>query len=250
MDNNITPDSAEVTKRTSRPIPDSPGALTPFSTTEVLRRPSEAPPAGGVTLAGGVVTKGPFKMPILPPPVIIPMGSARYPAARESQSISGDENPHKDPLREQSTCLRCTEYGIDCHGPEIELDGHCSKCHEDGKRCEFESRASDQNFNAPSSSQDPQSSAINDEMLRPTIVTSNDNRTNIDIRNPQPNPSSSGRQDYHKTPIKDGPRDRETPNTIGISTDDHFISGEPQIKPWWKRLFSCENRRAKRKRRS
>lgn len=184
------------------------------------------------------------------PPFLIPIVQAPLPPAPELQSISGDENPYKETSREQITCLRCKEYSIGCHGPEVKLDGHCSNCHEKGKKCEFESRASDPNLIAPSSSLNSQPSAIDDGTPHPTPSKNNDNRTDIVIPNPQPDTSSSPRQSYQKTSIIDEPRDRKTSNRNHGSTDDHSISGEPRIKPWWKRLFSWNNRREKRKRRS
>ncbi len=203
--------------------------VTPYGTphsAEVTRRPNES------VLAGGFVIKGLFMML---PLVIILMGSRLLPAI---------------------TCLRCKEYSIDCHGAEIKLDGHCLNCHEKGKKCEFESRTSDPDLDAPSSSPNPQFPTIDDEMLHPTVRTSNDNRTNIKIPDPQPDtPSSSSRQSYQNPPIKDPSRDPETANRTHGFTDDRSISGEPRIKPWWNRLFpriffSRKDTGAKHKRRS
>lgn len=224
--------------------------------TASLRMPPLPAPTQTIGITGGFLPRAPrVTMPISPPPSFIPTRQAPLPPATISQSISGDANPHKEPLREQIPCSCCKEYGIDCHGPEIKLDGHCSNCHENGKKCEFKSCVSDQNFSAPSSSPNPQSLATNDEMLNPIASTNNDHRTNINIPNPQPDTSSSGRQIDQKTPIIDESHERETSNTIGGITNDDSIPGKPRIKPWWKRIFSKiffsrKDRGAKRKRRS
>ena len=188
----------------------------------------------------------PPTMPVVPPPFFSPFVQTPLPPAPGLQSFSGD----KETSREQITCLLCKEYSIGCHGPEVKLDGHCSNCHEKGKKCEFESRASDPNLIAPSSSLNSQPSAIDDGTPHPTPSKNNDNRTDIVIPNPQPDTPSSPRQSYQKNPIIDESRDRETSNTIDGITNDESTSGEPRIKPWWKRLFSWNNRREKRKRRS
>ena len=231
----ITPPLPAPISQTSDSIPAG-GIVTQ---TASLRMPPLQAPTQTIGITGGFMPRAPrVTMPISPPPSFIPTRQAPLPPATISQSISGDENPHKEPLREQIPCSCCKEYRIDCHGPEIKLDGHCSNCHENGKRCEFESRASDQNLNAPSSSPSPQSLAINGEMLNPIASTNNDNPTNIDNPNPQPDISSSGRQIDQKRPIIDESRKRETSNTIDGITNDHSISSEPRIRPWWKRLFS------------
>ena len=221
--------SAEVTRRTPRPLPDS----------------AEETSGLIIRLAGGGVTRGtpPHVMPVLPPPILIPMRQAPLPPAPEpeSQSVSGDRNPHRDPSRERIPCLRCKNKDknrIDSHGPEIKLDGHCSNCHKDGKSCDIESYGSDENFNAPLSSLNPQSSAISDGMPRPKPSTSNDNHTNAKVPDAQPNTSSSRRQIERKTPIIHDSRDREITDTIGGITTNDSISDGPRITPWWRRIFS------------
>lgn len=119
-----------------------------------------------------------------------------------------DETPQKYPAREYVLCLRCKEQSIVCQGPDLRIGGHCSNCHENGKSCEFELRASDKELNTPSSP--------------PNVLS------------------------YQKASIIDEPRARENPDRIGGFTDEHSISGKPRNKPWWKRLFSWKDRNAKR----
>ena len=168
-------------------------------------------------------------MPVLPAPITTPMGQGPSLAATESQYLSGYKSSYRDSSREWVPCLRCKEFSFDCHGPEINLGGYCSYCHMDRKKCEWESRAGDQNLNAPSISSDPRSLAINDEMLHPTMLTSNGCRTEINnIPYPQPYTSPS-QQWYQKTPIVAGSHDQESSNKIGDFADDHSIPGAPGI---------------------
>ena len=267
--------SAEVTRRTTRPIPDS-----AEERSEPIFRIRRGPVTGG----GGVVTRGtpPHIMPVLPPPNLIPMvpdsaeatsglipppglrrprssqsgivvtrrtppstmpilppsgfipiGQAPLPPGTESQAVLGDENPYKGLPRGRIPCLRCKEHSINCHGPETKYYGDCLKCHEAGKRCEFEAHVLD----APSSLLNLQYSAIDDAIPHQTASTSNDKGTHNNIPDPQPNTSSSGRQTEQKTPIIDDSRDREISNTTSGITTNGSISDEPRIKPWWKRIF-------------
>lgn len=262
---------SKVTRRTSRPIPDSAeatsGPIIEDDGAEVTRRPPSTisispppsfiparqaplPPAtesqstseDGVTrrasvpiLCGAQVTRRipPLTMPILPPPIFIPIGQASLPSAMQSQSISGDQNPYKDIPRGPIPCLRCKENSIDCHGPETKYYGDCSKCHDAGKRCEFEAHVLD----VPSSLLNLQHSAIDDGIPQPTSSTNNDDRTHIDNPNSQLDTSSS-RQSYQNPPIKDPSRDPETSNLIGGITNNDSISDKSRIKPWWKSIFS------------
>ena len=202
-----------------------------------FKRPMIPPPsvlARAVSGSAEVTKSREFKMPIIPPPVYIPIGGpASSTTATQSQSISGDKIPLQDLPRGRIPCLRCKENRIDCHGPETEYYGDCSKCHEAGKRCEFEAHVLD----TPSSLPIPQSSAINDAMPHPTASTSNENGKHINIPDPQSD-KSSGRQNNQKSPVIDESRDREIFNTIGGIPSNNSISDVPRIKPWWKRMSS------------
>ena len=174
---------AEVTRRPPSTIPISPPP------SFIPTRQAPLPPATeSQSISEDEVTRRtpPLTMPILPPPIFIPIGQASLPSAMQSQSISGDQNPYKDLPRRPTPCLRCKENSIDCHGPETKYFGDCSKCHEAGKRCEFEAHVLD----TPSSLPNPQSSTMNDAMPHPTVLTNNDDRTHIDIPNSQLDTSS------------------------------------------------------------
>ena len=210
-------------------IPMGPDSAEASSAGELRRSSNVLPGAMMVTKRTPAST-----MPILPAPILNPKGKGPLPPETESQAVLGDENPYKGLPKGQTPCLRCKENGIDCHGRETKYYGDCSKCHEAGKRCEFEAHVLD----APSSLLNLQYSAISNTIPHQTASTSNDNGTLINIPDPQPNTSSLGRQIEQKTPIIDESRDREISNTTSGITTNGSISDEPRIKPWWKRIFS------------
>ena len=128
--------------------------------------------------------------------------------APEPWHILGEESLQNYPARDWVTCLRCKEHGIVCQGLDARIGGHCSHCHEDGMSCEFEPRANDKDHNTPSSPPN----------VRP----------------------------HQKASIIDGPRAREISDDIGGFTDEHSISGKQRKRPWWKRLFSWNDKVAER----
>ena len=255
---------SEVTRRTSRLILGSAEATSGLDS--LAYEEADGAQVTVIPCAAEVTRRTPSPITILPPPSFISTRQAPLPPATESQSVIEDDGaevtrgtpsvtmpilpPPVYPSRERIPCLRCKENRIDCHGPEMEYFGDCSKCHKAGRRCEFEAHVPA----TPSSLPNPQSSAENDGMPHPTASTNNDDRTHIDIPHSQLDTSLSW-QWYQNPPINDPSRVREISNKIGGITSNNSISDEPRIKPWWKRKLSrmFSSRQvggAKRKRRS